>query len=66
MPKFVVCMDSHYVRDTQMVATSDMSDDEFENIVTLQYPQLTIGRRFLIMSSLRRKDAQEACLQLLE
>ena len=32
MPKFVVCMDSHYVRDTQMVETSDMSDDEFENV----------------------------------
>ena len=32
MPKFVVCMDSHYVRDCQMVETSDMSDDEFENV----------------------------------
>ena len=32
MPKFVVCMDSHYVRDCQMVETSHMSDDEFENV----------------------------------
>ena len=32
MPKFIVCMDSHYVRDCQMVETSDMSDDEFENV----------------------------------
>lgn len=32
MPKFVVCMDSHYVRDSQMFETSDMSVDEFENV----------------------------------
>ena len=32
MPKFVVCMNSHYVRDSQMFKTSDMSEDEFENV----------------------------------
>ena len=32
MPKFVVCMNSHYVRDSQMFKTSDMCEDEFENV----------------------------------
>ena len=32
MSKFVVCMDAHYVRDSQMFETMDMNDDEFENV----------------------------------
>lgn len=32
MPKFVVCMNSHYVRDSQMFHTTDLNDDEFENV----------------------------------
>lgn len=30
--KYVVCMDSVWVRDSQMMETGDMSDEEFENI----------------------------------
>ena len=32
MPKFVVCMNSHYVRDSQIFNTTDLNDDEFENV----------------------------------
>lgn len=32
MPKFVVCMNSHYVRDSQVFHTTDLNDDEFENV----------------------------------
>lgn len=30
--KFVVCMDSTWVRDSQMMKTDDLSDTDFENI----------------------------------
>lgn len=32
MPKFVVCMDSFYVRDCQMFDSEGMSEEQFENI----------------------------------
>lgn len=32
MPKFVVCMNSHYVRDSQIFNTTDLNDYEFENV----------------------------------
>ena len=32
MRKCVVCMNSHYLRDSQMFDPSDLSDEEFENV----------------------------------
>ena len=32
MPKFIVCMDSFYVRDCQMFDSEGMSDEQFEAI----------------------------------